>query len=581
MAQKSYRRSPQRPKAQAVAVADPPAANNFKLYALACLAAFFAAFQVYAPALHGQFVFDDLFLLYTNPHAASLSLAQWCGLRPVLGLSFWANFQAAGLDTFPYHVVNVLLHCLSTILLFLIVRKILEMAGTEGLLADILSGFSAAIFLLHPIQTEAVAYIASRSETLSVLFIFAAFYVFLRRRSREINWAESAAVLFLFACAAGTKEHAVALPAVFLLTDYFWNPGFTVSGIRANWRLYVPTAFVGTAAVIFVWSYVSRDATIGFHIGGLTWYQYFFTQSRALFGYIWYFLVPIGLNVDHEFAASRTITDHGAIIAMLCLAALVAAAIYFRRRFPLACYGFFVFLVLIAPTSSVVPIRDVFVERRLYLPFIGLMLIALEPLRRLRMPPKTIAILLACLCVVPAFLTWRRTAVWTSSTRLWEDSVQTAPNKPRPHIGLGNAYMHEQRCHEAAKEYEAAYALTSPDFTLKYNLAAAYECIKQPARAIAFLKDAISENPSAAPNHALMGMVQAETGKWEEGLAELKQAEQLDPNYARTYAYRGVILATLRQNELASREFEKCLQLDPNNQIARRGWNALNPDGGQ
>jgi len=259
----------------------------------------------------------------------------------------------------------------------------------------------------------------------------------------------------------------------------------------------------------------------------------------------------------------------------------VAAAIYFRRRFPLACYGFFVFLVLIAPTSSVVPIRDVFVERRLYLPFIGLMLIALEPLRRLRMPPKTIAILLACLCVVPAFLTWRRTAVWTSSTRLWEDSVQTAPNKPRPHIGLGNAYMHEQRCHEAAKEYEAAYALTSPDFTLKYNLAAAYECIKQPARAIAFLKDAISENPSAAPNHALMGMVQAETGKWEEGLAELKQAEQLDPNYARTYAYRGVILATLRQNELASREFEKCLQLDPNNQIARRGWNALNPDGGQ
>ena len=95
----------------------------------------------------------------------------WCGLRPVLGLSYWASFQLWGLDTFAYHVVNVLLHCGSAILLFLIVRKILEWAGTSGQLALVLSGFSTLIFLAHPVQTEAVAYIASRRKT-SAYFLF-------------------------------------------------------------------------------------------------------------------------------------------------------------------------------------------------------------------------------------------------------------------------------------------------------------------------------------------------------------------------------------------------------------------------
>jgi len=575
----SYKKAPRGPKAQRVAVDDPPDSGAFKIYAFACLAAIFAAFQIYSPALRGQFVFDDLFLSYTDPHATSLSLARWCGLRPILGLSFWANFQVAGQDTFPYHAINVLLHSLNAILLFFIVRKLLELAGTAGTPGQILAGFSATLFLAHPIQTEAVAYIASRSENLSVFFIFAAFCLFLYRPSREVKWFTSATILCLFAGAMGTKEHAIALPAIFLLTDYFFNPGFSFSGIRANWRLYLPIVFVSLAAALFIWSYISRDAMIGFHLQGLTWYQYFFTECRAVFGYLWFFLFPVGLNVDHEFAESFTIFDHGAILAMGVLALFVAAAYIGRRLFPLACYGFLVFVILLAPTSSFVPIRDVFVERRMYLPLIGLVLILLEPLRRLRMPAKSLIVLLACLCAVPAYLTWRRAAVWTSPTKLWEDSVATAPNKTRPHIGLGNAYMHDNRCPEAAREYAAAYQLSRPDFRLKYNLAAAYECMRQPARAAPLLKDAVAENPYAASNYALLGMVLAESGDWKEGWDYLNRAEQRDPSYAPTHAYRGTILAKLGQAEQASHEFEICLRLDPNNQIARRGWAALNPTG--
>jgi protein O-mannosyl-transferase len=207
------------------------------------------------------------------------------------------------------------------------------------------------------------------------------------------------------------------------------------------------------------------------------------------------------------------------------------------------------------------------------------LLILLEPLRRLRLSTKTLIVVLVCVCLPPAYLTWRRAAVWTSATRLWEDSVATAPGKPRPHIGLGNAYMHDNRCPEAAREYAIASQLLPPDFTLNYNLATAYECMKQPARSIPLLMAAIAQKPDAAPNYALLGLVEAESGKLQEGWEHLNRAEQLDPKYALTYAYRGTIQAGLGQPDRASREFEMCLRLDPTNRIAQRGWAALHPEG--
>jgi tetratricopeptide (TPR) repeat protein len=139
--------------------------------------------------------------------------------------------------------------------------------------------------------------------------------------------------------------------------------------------------------------------------------------------------------------------------------------------------------------------------------------------------------------------------------------------------------MQENRCREASREYETAFQLESPDFTLNYNRAAAFECLKQPLKAMEVLQTALAQNPGAPANHALMGMVEAEAGKWQEGLSALDKAQQLDANYAPTYAYRGAVLMGLRQPELAEKEFEKCLRLDPNNTIARRGWTSLHPQG--
>lgn len=199
----------------------------------AAAVAVYAVFLVYSPALNGPYIFDDSSLPY---HSVNFSndLSAWLGgVRPLLMLSYWVNYQVSQ-DPQGFHITNVCIHLLNGLLIFFIVKKM-----QPGLL---LPAFAAAVFLLHPIQTESVSYIAGRSESLSVLFFLAAFAVFLYRRSPAISWQTAIAILALFAAAVATKEHTLVLPALLLLTDYYWNPGFSFSGIRRNWRLYVPIA---------------------------------------------------------------------------------------------------------------------------------------------------------------------------------------------------------------------------------------------------------------------------------------------------------------------------------------------------
>lgn len=544
-------------------------------YVIAAFLVFFTALEAYGPALHGPFAFDDLFLPYSQKWAPERSLLEWMGLRPLLGASFWLTFQLGGYNTFPYHVTNVLLHSISSVLVFFIVRRLLSGLTngmeTAGPRRSILAAFAAILFLLHPVQTESVAYIASRSEALSVMFFLAAFCLFLMRRTAGASWGVALGVIAFFGCALASKEHAVALPALLLLTDYYFNPGFRFDGIRANWRIYLPVAALAVLGSVMIWTYVSRDPMIGFHIQGISWWQYFFTECRALFLYLRLFLFPTGQSVDYDFPVSHTPFDHGAIYALGAILAISAVAWIYRRQAPLASYGWFAFLLLMAPTSSFIPIHDVFAERRLYLPFIALLLIVTEGLRRLRgIDDKKLIAALAVVCLAAGVQTWRRAHVWSSVIALWEDAAAKSPTKARAREGLGNAYFHARRCKEAAEEYEAAMRLSTPDYTLYYNVGAVFHCLNEPARAEEALLKSAALNPGASA-YALLGQVQSEESRFAEALEALSHAQQLDPAYPLTYAYRGNVYLALGRRDEAQQNFNACLQLDPNNELARRG----------
>jgi len=560
-------------RAAAPVIAAAPAHQSYLWwYVVGFLITFFGLYEVYSPALNGPFLLDDSYLPYMLPNFFAMPLRNWIGeVRPVLMFSFWLNFKTSGNEvTFGYHVVNVILHFLNGALIYLIVRKALSWVETERPYLEILAIFAGALFLLHPIQTESVTYVASRSETLSVFFVLAAFAVFVYRKNSSVDVPTALAALVLFGFAVLSKEHTGILPAVFLLTDYYWNPGFTFEGIRRNWKLYAPVGIGAALGIALAVRVLSHSSTAGFRMKDLTWYQYFFTQCRVIWDYLRLYLLPAGQNLDYDLPFSRNVFEHGAMVGLMALLAVSVLAWVYRKRFKLASYGWFTFLILLAPTSSFVPIRDPIAERRLYLPFIGLLFITVDFLRRWKTGRTTIIAVLSAVLVAEAALTYQRNQLWASAIDLWKDTVAKSPNKVRPRFQLAFAYYQAQHCSEAVDEFAKAAKIEPPTFDLLIDWALAYDCTGDANQAIARLRQAAAINKSAHV-YSQIGMEYGKQGKYADALDALATAEQLNPRFAMTYVYRGNIYEVQHNAPAAAQQYRRALAADPYNQPARDG----------
>jgi len=537
---------------------------------LAGLGALWLTLEAYGPALKGPFLFDDWYLPFTRPGLAEAPLRYWLGqIRPLLMLSYWINFRLWGLNPYPYHLFNILFHFAAAVFVFLAAEKLLAMSGEEGARRRLFAGFVAGLFLWHPLQTESVAYVASRSEALSGMFFYAALALFLRRRSAAISWPAAAGVLLVYGAAVLSKEHTAVLAGLLLLTDYFWNPGFSLRGVRQNWRLYAPLALGAAAALRFVWNILRSSDSAGFGIREFTWQQYFLTQCRALWLYLRMFVAPYGQNLDHDFAISRR-PEAGALLGLAGLALAVAAAIYWRKRYPLAAYGWLAALLTLAPTSSVVPLLDPVAERRMYLALPWLALALVEPLRRWRTTPPRLAAALGLVLLAAGGLSWRRNQVWSDPIELWRDAAAKSPRKQRPHFQLAYAYYQEGRCREALPHYARAAELGPADYRLLADWALACDCAGRPEEALEKLRAAAAlENTAHA--HALMGMIHGKHGRPQAALEELAIAERLDPRFEMTYVYRGNVYLAAGDRAAAAGQYRRALQINPRNEAARQG----------
>jgi protein O-mannosyl-transferase len=503
-------------------------------------AAVVLVFWAYGPALTGVWLFDDTVLPYGQP-AFPTSLLFWLNrVRPVLMLTYWLNRQIAqGGSTYVFHATNLLIHLGAGGLMFAVVRRLLEWSGAEPARRNLLAGFAAGVFLLHPAMTEAVAYTAGRSESLSTMWTLAAFAVFLYRPRPEISWRRAAAVLLLFGLAMLSKEQTAVLPALLLLTDFWWNPGFSLQGIRANWRMYLPMAAGAVVAAVMFRGLVLGGSGAGFGIG-VKWYEYLFTEFRALLVYVQQFLAPVNLTADWYFPVSKNIFDHGALACLAVLLALAGAAWYFRKRFPLAAYGFLVYLLLMAPTSSIIPIKDPVAERRLYFSVLGLLLIAVDLLGRVRLDRKALSVLCAVVMLACTIGTHTRAAVWGDDESFWKDTVQKAPENARAHFHLGFAWAEQERWFDALREYEQAARLAPADWDLLLDWGVAYLNVGKPQLALEKFQASVKLDNSA---HAQTQIAEAyaQMERWPEALDALATGQKLEPNFPFLYVVRGMI----------------------------------------
>jgi tetratricopeptide (TPR) repeat protein len=435
------------------------------------------------------------------------------------------------------------------------------MAGQSS---ELLAILAAALFLLHPVQTESVAYIAGRSETLSVFFFLLAYTAFLYRLG-------VLAVLLPFFAAVLSKEHTVVLPALLLLTDFVFGGS---AAIRRNLKLYVPIALLGVLGAAVVLYRIANAPSAGFGLKEFTWYQYLFTQFSVIWTYLRLFVLPVGLTADYQYPVSRTILDNGAIFWGLGLLALAYVAWRYRRTYPLAFLGFVAFLLLLAPTSSVVPIADVIAERRLYLPMLGLLLVVVDVVRRAALPRHTVAAIFGAILLAAAFATHSRASVWGDPIAFWQDTVNKGEGNARARFQLAFAQWQAGRCSEAAANFEKTAQMRKPDTALYVDWALALDCENRPDEAVAKLREALKAGPNA---HVLgqIGMIYGKRGRFDEALVALDEAEKVDPMFDVTYVYKGNVYAARGDRATAETLYKRALSINPNSETALSALQAL------
>jgi hypothetical protein len=527
------------------------------------LGAVVAAAMLYRPALHGAFVFDDLGLPFYLT-LAETSLASWLnGTRPVLMFTYWLNFNLSGANPFSYHLLNVLIHAINTALVFGILACILQAAGWAKERVRIASVIGAAIFLSHPLATESVSYVAGRSESLAAMFVLMAYAIFLQRRSEGISWHSAVGILTLFGLGVAAKENAVALAGILLLTDWYFPP-------RRTWRLYSVLAPGAILAVAMVLRALTRATTAGFSVRDFTWYQYAFTEARAIFTYLRLAVWPFGQSVDHDYAVSHTIGEHGAWIYVLALACLVVLAVHFRRRIPLISFGLLMFLTWLAPTSSIVPIADPLVERRMYLPMIGLILISCGLAAHVRISSSAAYSAIAAAVLFFAAFSYDRNRLWGKPEELLASAALQSVDNPRPIANLTDHLIAVNRCTEALPWLERAERRLPGNYLIETSWGRALECLGRWEEALARLQRAVQLRPTWKL-FELMGLLYGEMNRLDSAGDALRTAVAMEP--AAGSAHRSLALWSEAVHDLrtAEREYREALALDPNDHKAQLG----------
>ncbi|HJW72641.1 MAG TPA: tetratricopeptide repeat protein [Geothrix sp.] len=400
----------------------------------------------YANTLLAGFQFDDFRVIAGNPAVHRLRswwLAAPHGIRPLLSLSYALNWSLAPYPV-SFHLVNGLIHAMNVLLVHRLACR--HLGPGPG------SFFAAALFALHPVQTEAVSYVCGRSVSLGAMGCLLAI------ESRE--WPRTGWILspLFFLAALLVRETALVLPLALLLWDRLGGRSWAES-----WRRVVPHAILAAAA-----------AAVPFLQGG---YRQFFESSLGLrpvlanlctqvegLGYLASRLVlPWRLNIDPDLRPLQQADGWHLLGVLLLLALGVAALLRFRPGRADWAFAILWCLLWLLPTNSVFPRRDVASERHLYLAITGFCLMAggLVDGVLARFPVQRKPALLSALALILALggMTVMRNRAYTTEVTLWEDTIRKSPYKARPHNNLGYAYEREGRAIEARREYQRALDL--------------------------------------------------------------------------------------------------------------------------
>ena len=500
--------------------------------ALACAA--------YVNALDNPFVYDDHDTVVANASLVDLTNVRfiliYSPFRPVVNLSYAFDRWLWGYRPPGYHLANVALHAMAVLLLYAWLRRLLSDAGVER--AGATAAFAgAALFAVHPLQSEAVAYVSGRSELMCAVWFLAAL---LLARSAMLSGRRLAAAgaLVCALLAIASKETGLVLPIVVLAYDWLLRPGDESRRRRRFWRIVVPACTVMCAAAAY--RLLARG---GVSPGAATPLLNMLTQAIVIWRYVGLLVWPWGQSIMHGVHRAATIVDPLGWAALAALAAAGVTAIRIRVSQPLLAFGIIWFLTVLAPSSSIISLREGMAEHRVYLAsagiFLGVAGIMSQWLSqgsarsrsagRFRM--GTLGIILALLFV----LTVVRNQVWSDPVALWTEATVHAAGMWEPHYALADTLREKGDCTSALPEYRAVVALR-PDH-----------------------RDAFTN----------LGICLAQTGQLEDAERAFRRVLEIDPSFPRGYTNLGALALVAGDTARARDYYREAIAQDPENVLAR------------
>jgi tetratricopeptide (TPR) repeat protein len=515
--------------------------------------------------------------------------------RPVVFLTYNINYWISEYRVWSYHFFNILFHMVATVLVYQLTGLALAFRSRDREAG--LPFLAAVLFALHPLSTQSVTYISSRSSILATLFYLATMILVfkgiqvrkpaegLKARSGMLCFAGAGVCLALgFFC----KKIVVSIPAMLFLFHYYFVSGESFTAWlkkQGKWIVIAAVLFIGAVGIK-----LAKDGRILANSAAQTPpATYLLTQTHVIpFEYFKKMLFPINLNVDidHPDISDWARPGNWKGIAVLAVFVVMLVSISRKREDGerleraapgLAGFGMAWMLITLLPTSSVVPLLDVAVEHRTYLPMVGfsiffavMILSLLRNLKR-RGYAAGVTVCIFGMMAVPllyAAQVMDRNRVWKNEITLWTDVKQKSPALIRPYNNLGEAYDKLKQYDKAIMEFEVAVKLNPTYYFGLSNLGNIYGKLKQYPKAIEYFKKALQANPNYAPAHYNLAKALHLVKKPQEAIEHYRKAVKFNPNFEEAFYNLASLALQLGRVDEAVENFNTFLYMQPRHAMA-------------
>jgi tetratricopeptide (TPR) repeat protein len=480
--------------------------------------------------------------------------------HPITMLSYCIEYSKYQLNPKPYHVTNLIIHILNSLLVFLFIWLLTRQQWVAFI--------TALLFAIHPMHVESVSWVSERKDVLYTFFTLASFctYIyFLKDEKRKRLFYVLTLILFLLALLS--KAMAVSAAIVFFAIDYFYDRKFNTKIILEKIPFIILALIFGIVAIGAQKSASALDGIVNYNFGDRILFSCY-----ALMTYLWKVFVPINMSCYYNYPAKGA---NGMYPIAYSIAPFIIAGLGFLVYKSMkygkdVLFGFAFFLITIALVLQLLPVGDAIIADRFsYIPYIGIFFIiarwfnnAMEGnYPKLRSFKTPLIAGFAIVVLVFSFLAQKRTMVWYDSISLWSDAIEKCDDAPKSFNNRAVTYFERKQYEQALLDFNKTIQLRDDYTDAHYNRGVIYFSLKQYDKAIDDYSVAIQQDPKFPKAINNRGNVYHLLGKYNEALADYNKALELDPKFGKVYCDRAGTYYTVQNFELALNDALKAQEL--------------------